>query len=93
MDAYLVEMQSIGGLSGSPVFVHFPPLRKVKDGIEFPEMHTLLIGWVHGHFDVELRDQAVDEVYPEGGVNAGIGVVVCRLSASMRLCMDARCLR
>jgi hypothetical protein len=32
-DAYLIEAMSIGGLSGSPVYVHMPPVRSIEGSI------------------------------------------------------------
>jgi hypothetical protein len=64
IDAYLVEARSIGGLSGSPVFLNQGMLR-VRDGVTymFPAGSISLLGLMHGHYD----DQKV---------NMGIGIVV-----------------
>lgn len=69
MEAILVEARSIGGLSGSPVFVHtrpsfVPANPEAIAGIQ-------LLGLMHGHFD---------EVFDAGPqtrerVNVGIGIV------------------
>ena len=81
IDAYLVEARSIGGLSGSPVFVHLPPIRVVdNDIISMPEggLVYYLIGLMHGHFDVQdLNEDVVTEDGGKGGnINTGIGVVI-----------------
>jgi hypothetical protein len=70
-DAYLIELRSIGGLSGSPVFVH---TRLLKDG---KEQHTLSwMGLMHGHWDIEedLIDTLDDTDNQQ--LNVGIGIVV-----------------
>jgi hypothetical protein len=79
-DAYLVEARSIGGLSGSPVFIR-APLWQVRDGGNIsinqgPQFY--LLGLMHGHFDVTSLHEGVvdaDEVSPRG-INTGIGVVI-----------------
>ncbi len=71
IDAYLVEALSIGGLSGSPVFLTIPAgigVRKVR-----------LLGLMHGHFDVQNMNEDVvaDSQNPSTtGIQTGIGVVV-----------------
>ncbi len=65
---FLVEFRSVGGLSGSPVFV----TTKDKVGV---------IGLVHGRFDQRSTD--LDTVAPDGSssfqeerINSGIAIVV-----------------
>ncbi len=82
-DVYLVEARSIGGLSGSPVFVR-PPLRYA---IEMPAGSTAyfdaigtfgLLGLMHGHWAIrenELNNPQVEHDRKRG-VNLGIGIVV-----------------
>jgi hypothetical protein len=82
-DVYLVEARSIGGLSGSPVFVR-PPLRY---GIEMPKGSTAyfdaigtfaLLGLMHGHWDIresEINSPQIEHDRKRG-VNLGIGIVV-----------------
>jgi hypothetical protein len=72
-DAYLVEARSIGGLSGSPVFVHHPVLN--------PQGATRywLLGLMHGHFDIKNlnEDTVVDSLgCVTTGINTGVGVVI-----------------
>lgn len=75
IDAYLIEARSIGGLSGSPVFVHLPPL----DGRRRPESKpAYLLGLMHGHWDVNLSstDAVMTDSLRSDAVNVGIGIVV-----------------
>jgi hypothetical protein len=82
-DVYLVEARSIGGLSGSPVFVR-PPLRY---GIEMPKGTTAyfdaigqfrLLGLMHGHWDVKESEINKTDIEHDRkrGVNLGVGIVV-----------------
>jgi hypothetical protein len=80
IDAYLIEARSIGGLSGSPVFVNLGVVRKLAGKIRFAEgdPRLLLLGLIHGHFDVKAHDidtQDQDSLTPEK-VNTGIAMVV-----------------
>ena len=51
-DGYLLEVRSIGGLSGSPVFAVLPPRRPLVDGVTEPVPHALfLLGIVRGHWN------------------------------------------
>lgn len=81
IDAYLVEARSIGGLSGSPVFVNLTGPRLVNE----PNMtggyqrhQFMLIGLIHGHYDVGGGE--TDGIAEDGGaiahVNTGIAIVV-----------------
>ena len=79
IEAYLVELHSIGGLSGSPVYIHHPPFRIGKDGT--PQVITglrlNLLGLMHGHFDIpNLKEDSVVEDDEGGSINTGVGVVV-----------------
>jgi hypothetical protein len=90
IDAHLIEARSIGGLSGSPVFITVPPVRLRKQitgtpgwnlrKTEFTSGQAMfLFGLIHGHFDAEgLHDDtsAEDGGEASGGINTGIGVVV-----------------
>jgi hypothetical protein len=70
IEAYLVEARSTGGLSGSPVFVHFGWSRFLHGQLKTAKGDNpfLLLGLVHGHYDER----------PDGlkRVNMGIGIVV-----------------
>jgi hypothetical protein len=64
-DAYLVELRSIGGLSGSPVFVYLAPSVLVdKDGkcrgIRVKEPSLYLLGLIRGHWDIKATEPATD---------------------------------
>lgn len=80
IDGYLIEARSIGGLSGSPVYVNMPPLRFLEGGISEQTIgiRFYLLGLIHGHFDI--ADLTADTVAEDGGtassINAGIGIVV-----------------
>jgi hypothetical protein len=80
MEAFLIEARSIGGLSGSPVSVHLPPIRQVEGDVQVREEGShayYLLGLVHGHFDIKnLNEDAVVDDAGAGGINTGIGVVV-----------------
>ena len=83
-EAYLVELLSIGGLSGSPVFTYLGGIRR-----EFPiggEISVTaragaiyLLGLVHGHWNLgsgERLDVACDALDGGERVNMGIAIVV-----------------
>jgi hypothetical protein len=83
-DAYLIELLSIGGLSGSPVFTYLGGIR--RDSLVGREITVTaragaihLLGLVHGHWDL-APDEQVDAVRDalDGGqrVNMGIAIVV-----------------
>jgi hypothetical protein len=70
MEAYLIEARSIGGLSGSPVFL-------IED---FPsgDMRIHLLGLIHGHWNVApeiITDNLVEDAGIKAGVNVGIAIV------------------
>jgi hypothetical protein len=80
VDAYLVEARSIGGLSGSPVFVrmdsrvsadHF--LRKV---VTHPRRSFGLLGLIRGHYEDEVLSNITVHERKAEAVNMGIGIVV-----------------
>lgn len=83
MDALLIEARSIGGLSGSPVFLNLGITRLING--KFKQTNSgpifFLLGLVHGHYDVKSHD--IDELgsnSPKGlteeQVNTGIAIVV-----------------
>jgi hypothetical protein len=88
MDAYLVESRSIGGLSGSPVFVDLAAIKRAHQPTHGlmaagSEMMPLwgrfrLIGVIHGHFD--WNDKVPDTAIPlkdsEQGINTGIAIMI-----------------
>ena len=75
MEAYLVEGRSIGGLSGSPVFVHLVLGRGGNINLSSPRF--FLLGLMHGHYDASLTD--ADEMIADDAqfdqVNMGIAIV------------------
>lgn len=79
MRAILIEARSIGGLSGSPVFVHlgFARWREGQVMQAGAEMPFFFLGLMHGHW--ELPDAGPDRLLtdePGEKINSGIGVVV-----------------
>lgn len=75
--AYLIEARSIGGLSGSPVFVHLPVTRPRKDGsLFFGATYIFLIGVIRGHWDHEEPKwkTTVDFTKELEQVNMGIAI-------------------
>jgi hypothetical protein len=79
-DAYLIEARSIGGVSGSPVFISMPPFRVVDGAVVATEgLQYYLLGLVHGHFDVRSinEDTVVDiDTADRGSINTGVGIVI-----------------
>jgi len=81
--AYLIEVRSLGGLSGSPVFVHVP-LIAVKDGqTKFHNgRYEYMLGMVLGHHanrhdvDVLPGQEDVMEDSEKADFSTGIAVVV-----------------
>ncbi len=86
MDVYLVESRSIGGLSGSPVFIDIITAKTVR-----PPSHGFfapaypansparfkLFGVIHGHFGDDLESDAiVNDGKQRIGVNFGIAMVI-----------------
>jgi hypothetical protein len=81
-EAYLVEMRSISGLSGSPVFVltetSRPPQGRHGEAFYFK---TLLLGMIRGHWDLRKQDAVSDSLQHKidsdeiDRLNAGIAVV------------------
>jgi hypothetical protein len=67
IDAYLVEVRSTGGLSGSPVFLNLGVSRIIAGQVKHAKQPVcFLLGLIHGHF--------LDE--PSAAINAGIAIVV-----------------
>jgi hypothetical protein len=75
--AYLVEMRSIGGLSGSPVFVSVPPYRARGLNREDPNAgYSIPIGVVRGHWEMAMeKDDSIEDFMNEGKMNMGIAMV------------------
>jgi hypothetical protein len=78
MEAYLAEGRSIGGLSGSPVFVRKTVNISVRDssGQEWPLAGTgkiYFLGLVHGHWDAP---KSLEAIIQSEVVNMGVSIVV-----------------
>jgi hypothetical protein len=58
VSGYIVEMVSIGGLSGSPVFLNVPPVR-IKDGAIAHGRNIIPIGILLGHHVIETREDQI----------------------------------
>jgi hypothetical protein len=77
MEAYLAESRSIGGLSGSPVFVR----NTVKSPVQGPKgvsnIYALgdghLLGLMHGHWDLPVSFSSLEQAE---AVNMGVSIVV-----------------
>jgi len=75
MNAYLIEARSIGGLSGSPVFVHPGTVRILQGQPQFTsESAFYLMGLIHGHYDQKVGEFAGNARIES--VNSGIALVV-----------------
>jgi hypothetical protein len=87
-DAYLIEARSVGGLSGSPVFISIPVIvtggvdaqgKPCNDFVPYQGDKTHLLGLMHGHFDIQNLNEDVivdDECGVTQGIHTGIGVVI-----------------
>ena len=81
MEAHLIEAKSIGGLSGSPVFVHMLPYRYEErpdyDQIVRSKIGHYFFGMIQGHFVIENPEDALlDSDESAGKINTGIAVVI-----------------
>lgn len=83
IDAYLIEARSIGGLSGSPVFLNLGITRYINNSVQQSTGGPMifLLGLIHGHYDI--HDNALDNAEDDAAdplnvakVNTGIGIVV-----------------
>jgi hypothetical protein len=80
-DAFLIESRSIGGLSGSPVFVYSGIQQRIKGSTEIgfnPDSWNFrLLGIIQGHWDVHESNVAVAPVPGDSGnqINVGIAIV------------------
>ncbi len=79
IQAYLVEARSIGGLSGSPVFVYLGTTRFKEGGVQLRKgLLFFMMGLIHGHYDVDETkiDDAIEDNKRLARVNMGIAIVV-----------------
>jgi hypothetical protein len=88
--AYLVEMRSIAGLSGSPVFVDLPSTQPFLLGIpdtryKPPDPEQVnwfryrFLGLVQGHFDIlhPEEDSVLEDINDHGGgINSGSAIII-----------------
>jgi hypothetical protein len=78
--AYLIEARSIGGLSGSPVFVQSGPIRySDAEGYKctFGNIEYFLLGLVQGHYGVDILSVGPVQGDPlRKSLNMGIAIVV-----------------
>ena len=82
--AYLIEARSIGGLSGSPVFIRTTMTITGEDGYGKGESlqgigdRPYLLGLAHGHWDVKESEMNSSRIVQDSkrGVNMGIAIVV-----------------
>jgi len=89
MDGYLVEVRSIGGISGSPVFTHLAvrPDKIIVEADPYPQLEhkTLkkadkvhyLLGLVHGYYTINTQEEWVSKTEQQvGDLNTGITIVI-----------------
>ena len=77
IDAYLIESRSIGGLSGSPVFVHLGGARPVGGNTYIGASEFYLLGVMQGHWDLPAaKTDTIDDDLQRESVNMGIAIVV-----------------
>jgi len=82
IDAILIEARSLGGLSGSPVFLNLGPVRQIHGRLHLAQDDKpfFLLGLIHGHFDsltsaIDICDAEELEIADQR-VNTGIAIVV-----------------
>jgi len=75
--AYLVEMRSLGGLSGSPVYVMTPPKFAKSNGEDWHlDQQLRLLGLIRGHWTYDPEATAVDFEKSEAEMlHSGIAIV------------------
>lgn len=80
MNGYLVETHSLGGVSGSPVFVQMAPLRVIENEVrQSMKMTHYFLGLISGHWTVQNPEDAIAETTEPGvtgRINTGISIVV-----------------
>jgi hypothetical protein len=74
-NVYLIEARSVGGLSGSPVFVFSGERRLTEGKAVMRHAHNVwFLGVIHGHFDVAEAD-SWDTAWGRERMNEGIAMV------------------
>lgn len=76
MEVYLIESRSIGGLSGSPVFV----LKQKHLG----EWKIYLLGLIHGHWDID-NDKVIDGANEDSEIKAGVNVGIAMVAPAKKI--------
>jgi len=71
IEGYLIECRSIGGLSGSPVFVNLGTTEGFGHvpGKKRPVGRLYLLGLMHGHYDADAVNMGVGIVVPADKIN------------------------
>lgn len=90
-DAYLIECRSIGGLSGSPVYIQIEPELKLRRPTPpSTPPGTYLLGVIHGHFDANIAkiDTSVMNAGLGDRVNTGIAIVTAAEKLKELLAQD-----
>jgi hypothetical protein len=72
--AYLAELRSTAGLSGSPVFVRRRPGRIEAGGVKLDERYWL-VGLIRGHWEIDRAFVSDYETSESERLNTGIAVV------------------
>lgn len=79
MEAHLIEARSIGGLSGSPVFLNLGVVRYFGGQMRNAkkDLHHSLFGLIHGHFDENFIAADAEDAFgvSPSRVNTGIAIV------------------
>ena len=73
-NAYIAEIRSIGGLSGSPVFAVLGPARPLKGAVNLG-LRFLLVGLIRGHWDYRTGPRLAFSENELEQVNMGMAIV------------------
>jgi hypothetical protein len=76
MEAYLIEVWSIGGLSGSPVFALKP--------VESQKSMFYLIGFIQGHWNTKAAT-IIDTTIQDGKINADVNVGIAIVTPAQKI--------
>lgn len=81
IDAYLIEARSLGGLSGSPVFLNLGTVRQIKRQVVGAGAGPIifLLGLIRGHYDTPastIDSEANGSGLTPDRINTGIAIVV-----------------
>ena len=78
--AHLIESRSVGGLSGSPVFVRTGPTRLIGDSSVTSGVQYWMLGLIHGHYPGTLSESDSAPTDSDGAraerINQGIAAVI-----------------